>query len=126
MLSWSEWKLLFERSVAFSTDSLHVITGVVVFLVAAAIVRRPISSWRPWLVALLLTIMNEFSDLFIERWPHPGRQYGESVKDIILTMALPSLLLLSARFVPRLYGAPDSREDRAQPDSVPNSTRRPS
>jgi len=30
-------------------------------------------------------------------------QYGDGAKDIILTMALPTLLLVTARVTPRIY-----------------------
>lgn len=111
MLSWSEWKLFFERLTDVSSDSLHVISGVTFLLLASAIVKRPVSSWRPWLVVLLLTAVNEASDLWIDRWPHLGMQVGESAKDILLTMVLPTMLLLSARFLPRLYLDPESPGD---------------
>jgi len=120
--SWTEWKLFFERSVSFTTDSMHVISGVVIMLVTAAIIRRPISDWRPWSLVLLLALFNEFSDLWIERWPHPGRQLGESVKDVLLTLALPTLLLASARLMPHLY---KRNRDADSPEAGPNSTSRP-
>ena len=103
MWSWTEWKLFLERTLAFTVDSMHVVAGVVILLAAALIARRPISSWRPWLLVLFLTILNEFSDLSIERWPQPERQYGESAKDILLTMALPTLLLICVRRFPQLF-----------------------
>jgi hypothetical protein len=31
-------------------------------------------------------------------------QYGDGTKDIFLTMALPTLLLITARVTPRIYG----------------------
>ena len=102
-ISWEETKRFFEHSIAFSRDALHVIAGVVFLLVAAALVRKPVSNIWPWLIVLALAIVNEFLDLWIQRWPNPGIQYGESAKDLILTMALPTLLMLSARLAPGLY-----------------------
>ena len=103
MWSWYDTKQLVERSIAFSSDALHVLTGVVVLLTAALVLRRPISSWRPWLVVLALISLNEMIDLKFDHWPGRAAQYGESVKDMILTLALPTLLLLAARLAPRLF-----------------------
>jgi len=103
--SWEQWKLFLERSVSFSSDSIHVYGGVLIQLVSAGILKKQISSWFPWLVVLLGICMNEFIDLWIEQWPDPGMQYGESAKDLLLSMALPTILMLSARFWPQLYGS---------------------
>lgn len=103
MWSWQETKLFVEHSSAFSSDSLHVIAGVLVLLVAALLLRTSVSSWRPWLVVLALVLTNEFADLWLQQWPHPGMQYGESAKDLLLTMFLPTILLLAARRAPRLW-----------------------
>ena len=108
---WYEVKLFIEHSVSFSDDSLHVMVGVVILLVAALLLRTPISSWRPWLVVLLLLTVNEAADLVIERWPNPGMQYGEGARDVLLTMFLPTLLLFAARWRPRLFQRLDQSSD---------------
>ena len=107
---WNEAKDFVEHSLAFSNDAIHVLVSVLLLLVAAAVLRKPITSWIPWLVVLLFAILNEASDLWIQQWPEPGRQYGEGVKDIVLTMLLPTALLFSARKLPRLYGRTDRGE----------------
>lgn len=111
--SWKQAKLFIENSFAFSTDSIHVIAGVLIFLAAALLLRRPVSNWQPWLVVLVLTSINELADLWIESWPSLGRQYGQGAKDVLLTMLLPTLLLLTARSFPRLY-APTKPAGQAQ------------
>jgi hypothetical protein len=103
MWTWHEWKLFFERTVAFSNDSVHVIGGVLIQLAAALLLRKPLSSWWPWLVVLLLALINEFIDLWVEQWPEPAMQYGEGFKDLLLTMMLPTVLLLSLRVFPSLF-----------------------
>ena len=103
LLSGVELKHFVERSVAFSPDSLHVIAGVLILFVAALLLRKPVSSWWPWLVVLLLVCVNEGADLSADRWPHSGMQYGETVKDLLLTMALPTMLLFAARFLPGIF-----------------------
>jgi hypothetical protein len=101
--SWHQGKLVIEHAVSVSHDSLHVIAGVVMLLAIAILLRRPLSSWRPWLWALVFALWNELVDLCIDRWPDPGQQYGEGAKDLLLTMFLPTLLMLVARWRPVLF-----------------------
>ena len=103
MWTWEQWKHFIETSVAFSHDALHVLVGVLVLLAAALVLRRPISSWRPWLVVLLLIFLNEFADLTFNRWPHPAVVRGESMRDFLLTMFLPTVLMFTVRWSPRLF-----------------------
>ena len=100
---WHEAKLFVEHSIGFSFDVLHVLAGMIALLLVAVLLRRPVSSWWPWSVVLVVAIMNELLDLSVEQWPNPGMQYGESVKDLLLTMVLPTVLLVTARKLPRLY-----------------------
>ncbi|WP_114228005.1 MULTISPECIES: hypothetical protein [Sphingomonas] len=87
-------------------DSLHVLVGVTLQLAAAAFSRRGLASWRPWLAVFAVELLNEANDLWVEQWPDPGQQYGESMKDILLTMILPTLLLLVARRRPAVLVPP--------------------
>jgi hypothetical protein len=101
--SWYETKMFIERSVGFSSDSIHVLVGAICPLVVALILRTSVRAWTPWLVTFALIIVNEAVDLTWEHWPHPAMQYGESAKDFLLTMVLPTILLLTARFAPGIY-----------------------
>lgn len=99
---WYQVKLFLARASGFSMDSLHVIVGVVVQLAIAFVFRTSVA--RPWplLSVLALELINEASDFRVERWPQPGMQFGESAKDVILTMVLPTLIFLVARYRPKL------------------------
>lgn len=101
-LDWFNAKIVFEQSLAFSHDALHSFVGVIVQLVAAAMLRCSVAQWRPWLVVLALELANEASDLYGEVWPNRSEQWGESAKDLALTLLLPTLLLVISRFAPRL------------------------
>ena len=103
MASWNQGKLFIEHGIAIHHDALHVIFGVVAWLAIALIVRRPVTAWRPWLWLLALIGWNEAVDLWVERWPEPGMQYGEGAKDLLLTMLLPTVLLFAARLRPSLF-----------------------
>jgi hypothetical protein len=113
MTSWHEGKVVIEHAVAISHDSLHVIVGVLLLLGLGLVLRRPISSWRPWLWLFAAILWNETVDLWVEQWPDPGRQYGEGLKDLALTMLLPTVLTLAARVRPDLFRAsPRARRGR--------------
>lgn len=100
---WMHSKLYLEHSITFSSDALHVIGGVVVLLGTALLLRKPLSSAGPWFVVFVLACFNEFIDLRFPQWPDPAMNYAESAKDLILSMVLPTLLLVAARLFPRLW-----------------------
>ncbi|PLK26524.1 hypothetical protein [Novosphingobium sp. TH158] len=103
-------KMFVERSVAFHNDALHVIVGLLIALVAAALLRSSLARWRPWLVVLALELLNEANDYLVETWPNEvAQQFGEIAKDIVLTMALPTLMLVIARRWPNLLAGDGSR-----------------
>ena len=99
---WSQTKTFFEHMIGFSHDALHVMVGVCLQLLFAGLLRRSARSAWPWLMVLGLELANEWIDLHVEVWPEHAQQWGESAKDVLLTMALPTLLLIVARCWPRL------------------------
>lgn len=101
---WYEAKLFVEHALAISHDALHVVAGVLIQLVAALVLRRPMASWVPWSAVLAFALINEAVDLWVERWPSPGMQFGEGAKDVLLTVLLPTVLLLTTRRRPALFG----------------------
>ena len=103
---WFDVKMFVERSSAFSDDVLHVVAGVFLQLIAAALLRASVARWLPWLIVLALEMLNEWSDFHVDRWPDLGMQLGESTKDIVLTMALPTALLVISRSWPALLVRP--------------------
>ena len=102
---WHEGKLYVEQSVAVSNDALHVLVGVVVWLGLAVVLRRPLSSWLPWAGVAVLLLWNEVVDLFVEQWPDAAQQYGEGAKDLLLTLLVPTLIMLAVRYRPQLFRA---------------------
>jgi diacylglycerol kinase len=99
---WYQVKLFLERASGFSMDSLHAIAGVVIQFAIAFLFRTSVARPLPWLSVLALELINEASDFRVEIWPQPGMQFGESAKDVILTMVLPTLIFLVARYRPKL------------------------
>ena len=114
--SWSGGKDFIERASAVSPDALHMIVGLAIFLGAAWLLRKPAGSIWPWLTTAALLAVNEALDLAVERWPSRSMQYGESFKDLAVTMAAPTLIVLAVRFMPRLFDpvTPEHREDDAR------------
>jgi len=102
-VEWVQLKEFVEFATGFSRDSLHVIVGVCLHFGLAAAFKIPLSRWLPWCGVFAFAIANELSDIIVEYWNLPARQFGEAVKDIVLTMFIPTLILLVARYVPRLF-----------------------
>ena len=103
MATWHQGKLFVEHSLTISHDALHILVGVLLWTVLGLVLRRPLYTWRPWLWLLAATLWNEAVDLWVEQWPDPGQQYGEGAKDLMLTMAVPTIIMLTARFRPDLF-----------------------
>jgi hypothetical protein len=99
-LGWYQVKLFVEHASGISMDALHILVGFAIFLLAARLLKRSATSPLPWLATLFLEIGNEAHDLTIELWPDLGSQLGEGAKDLVLTMALPTLVMLVARWRP--------------------------
>jgi hypothetical protein len=104
MISWYEIKIFIEHASVVSSDALHVVVGVGVWLIVALVSRRSVASWLPWLALLAIILFNELVDLWVEQWPDKAMQYGEGAKDLALTMFLPTVLLLAVRLRPDVFG----------------------
>jgi uncharacterized membrane-anchored protein len=103
MVDWHQAKLFVEHFSNIDHDAIHVMAGVALQLLIALLARRSVASWLPWLAVLALAVANEAVDQWIELWPDRGMQQGEAGKDILLTIALPTVLLIVARARPQLF-----------------------
>ena len=103
MMSWYKVKMFVEHAAVVTSDSLHVLVGVIAWIVIAMVLRRSLSAALPWLLVLVLTLLNECVDLWVEQWPSLAMQLGESAKDVLLTMTLPTVLLFAVRLRPNLF-----------------------
>ena len=116
-LGWYQVKLFLEHASGISMDALHILVGFLVFVFAAQLLKRSVASPLPWLALLILELANEAYDLHVELWPDPGSQLGEGVKDILLTMALPTVVLCLTRWRPALLNR------SAEPEHPQSTTR---
>jgi diacylglycerol kinase len=103
-LDWYQVKLFLEHASGLSMDALHVLAGVVLLFASALLLRTAVNRPLPLLIVLVVEMINEASDLRAERWPEFGMQLGEAAKDMMLTMAVPVLIFLVARYRPSLFG----------------------
>jgi hypothetical protein len=100
----SDYKTLFERSISIHDDAVHVMIGIVLQLLAAVLLRKSITDLRALLFVLGAEIINETNDILQDLWPSAAMQLGESMKDLLLTMALPAVLFVVARRWPWILG----------------------
>jgi hypothetical protein len=103
MIFWHQAKLFIEHSLTINHDALHMLVGVLIWIVFGLLSRRPLTFWRPWLWLFAIILWNETVDLWVEQWPDPGQQYGEGAKDLLLTMAIPTIIMCAARLRPDLF-----------------------
>ena len=101
-VDWYQLKLFAEHSTGISMDAMHVIVGVMLQLLIARLFKSSVARPMPLLAVLALELINEANDFRVEIWPDPGMQIGEGVKDVVLTMFIPTLIFLVARRWPNL------------------------
>jgi hypothetical protein len=118
-MDWYHFKQSLELSLGLHMDALHVYAGVIVQLVAALLLQRSVANSLPWLIVLITVVANEYYDLAYEVWPQRDMQYAEGLKDAWNTMLMPTVLMLLARFAPRLFHRSGNEAvDPAGPDVV--------
>jgi hypothetical protein len=103
MTAWHQSKVFVEHSLSIEHDALHVLVGVLLWLGFGLLLKRPLTSWVPWTWVLAVIAWNEAVDLWVERWPFLGQQYGEGAKDLFLTMIVPTIILAMLRLRPELF-----------------------
>lgn len=84
-------------------DGLHVHVGLLVFFGAALIFRWPLRSWKPWAVALAITLAGEAWDIRDTLAAKGQLRLDYNWQDIWNTMLWPSAILILARTT-RLFG----------------------
>jgi hypothetical protein len=101
-VDWHHFKDWAEHASGLDMDALHVHAGVLLQIAFAALLRRPLRSPWPWLAVFAAEFANEVYDYTYEVWPDRDIQFAEGLRDMWNTMALPTLILLLARYAPGL------------------------
>lgn len=103
LISWQRGKLFISHAMALGQDSIHIILGVALWIVAAALSRRPLTALLPWMCVLGLTVWDQAVDLMLEQGPARSAQYAHGAKALLLMMLVPTALIISARLRPELF-----------------------
>ena len=108
-MDWHHIKEWLEHAIGLNMDALHVYAGVFLQIGAAIVQRKPLRSPWPWLVVAAAEFANEVYDYTYEVWPDRDIQFAEGLRDMWNTMVLPTVLLVMARYAPRLIvGEPEA------------------
>ena len=109
-MDWTALKQLVVDESALSRDALHILAGVGGQVLVALLTRRGLAHPLPWLTVFAAALINEYFDLTEgDVWDRP--MWPGSVRDLVLTMALPTLFLLLTRLAPSLF-APAEKTKR--------------
>jgi hypothetical protein len=103
-----EAKLWLVVHLGLAKDALHIHIGLLVFLGCALLLRWPLRSWKPWLVALAVTLAGEAWDLADSLRLGARIRLWANWHDVWNTMLWPSAMLLLARTT-RLFGGGKGR-----------------
>ena len=107
-MDWYQIKMLVVGNTDLSRDALHIFFGLAGQIVVALVIRRSLAHPVPWLAVLVAELVNEYFDLTEgDVWDRP--MWPGSLRDLLVTMAIPTLLLLLVRYVPRLFARTKGR-----------------
>jgi hypothetical protein len=118
-MDWYQIKLAVIEATGLSRDALHILLGTGGHLLAGMVLRRSLASPLPWLCVLVAESLNEWWDLNYEVWLDRP-MWPESIQDMWVTMLVPTLLLLLARYAPGLLvqkaqdGTPSDDDGRGE------------
>lgn len=98
MSAYQSAKLVLMDATGLAKDALHIYVGLTLFLLTAALLRRPLSDWRPLAAVFLAALAGEIWDLIdtlaIDRAP----RWRGNWKDIWNSLFWPVALFLLARY----------------------------
>jgi len=100
MTDWLQFKSQIVAAIGLDRDALHIYASVLIQFAVAAVARRSLGDWLPWLAVLAAACVNEVLDVRVELWPDAYMQAGKAVHDIVNSMLLPTVLLAAVRWFP--------------------------
>jgi hypothetical protein len=111
-MDWYSLKMLVVGQTDLSRDALHIFFGLAGQILVAALIRRSLAHPVPWLAVLVAELVNEYFDL------SEGDVWGDtpmwpgSLRDLLVTMAVPTVLLILTRYAPGLFARGKSGKRR--------------
>ncbi len=117
---WGPSKRAAERFLDLSADGIHAMVGVLMLLALAVLTGRRLDDARLWLAVLGIELVNEAIDMSA---PGGAEAYWVySLHDLIVTMAVPTAILLLLRHTDRRVAQPQAVAS-AEATSEENSAR---
>lgn len=98
MSSFQTAKNLIVETTGLARDALHIYVALIIFLGSCLVFGWRAKSWKPWLLVLLAALAGEALDIRDTLPTKLGPDYCESVKDIVNTLIVPTVLVLLARY----------------------------
>ena len=98
VLAWEAFKDWLSATLHLTHHDLHLILGLGLTLGIGRVLRRPLGSWLPVSIVLMLELFNEISDFaryYVSHWPWTPT---ETLIDIAITIAPPLAIVLAARW----------------------------
>lgn len=108
MQQWAWLKESISTGLAIDRDGLYVLAALPLGLLGALILRRPLWSWSAWLFVLTAALANQLASRLAVGLHQPSEIWG-SARDLALTMAVPTFLVVIARVAPHLLSVSDVR-----------------
>ena len=84
------------RLIGLPDPALHALIGAAIYLGSAAILRLPLRSWYPWLIALGAQSINEAADVALDVLRGDVFRWRGSLLDTAVTLALPTIIVLAS------------------------------
>jgi len=95
--SYQLFKLHFLSIVPLAKDAVHIYVGVLALLVATAVLRLPIRSYRALLPGLVLSLLMEALDLRDDLSWLGYLRWDASLNDVVNTNVLPLVIVVLSR-----------------------------
>jgi hypothetical protein len=90
-------KLAVLAAINLSKDALHIHVGLLVYLTAIAMTRRPVGSLLPWSAVLITALMGETFDMRDDVATLGQWRWVDSAHDVVNTVLWPTILLMLAK-----------------------------
>lgn len=108
MLFYAAIKGAIQNDTGFANTVLHIHGGLLILLLARLVTRKPLGSFIPFGVVLVLELLNEV----IDRANFGSWRWDDTISDVVNTLFWPFVLSLGIRLRP-IRQRPEAAEDDA-------------